>query len=167
MHTVTIFSAQDFERLDLVAPTRFQLRFPRAWQADPRLNPHAAAIDRETLAWLRAYGVGCTPAEAEALARCECGGYGGYSLPRAERPAAILVTQFIALWLFWDDVQVETETGWDLAEVIAALQGAPTRPGSSRYAAARYQSLKAVAGDEPLIAAVTTAAPPDLQRSAA
>jgi len=43
------------------------------------------------------------------------------------------VTQFISLWLFWDDVQVEEEQGWDIEEVVAALTDGRVGAGASRY----------------------------------
>src|SRR5215510_7679782 len=104
---VKIVSAQDFLRLELKAPASFELRFPQYWIAQPVQNRYAEAIERETLAWLAAYGIGRSSDEAEKLRKFNCGMYGGFSLPAANYRTALLVTQFISLWLFWDDAQVE------------------------------------------------------------
>jgi len=81
--------------------------------------------------------MGTEPDEAERLRRFDVGRYGGCSLPRAGFDAALLVTQYISLWLFWDDLQVEDELGWNESHVIQALHGEwkPAMSGS-RYLAA-------------------------------
>lgn len=66
---VEIIPASDFSKRNLFVPARFQLRFPRAWRPDCVANRYAAALERETIAWLRSYGIGCTPEEAEKLAK--------------------------------------------------------------------------------------------------
>ena len=59
--------------------------------------------------------------------------YGGYSVPLADFRTGVLVTEFIALWLFWDDVQVEEELGWSVDSIVAALAGHGCPAESSRY----------------------------------
>jgi len=132
-----IVPAAEFESLALEPPASFRLLFPRHWRATPVQNPYAAALERGTLSWLRDYEMGAEPAEAERLRRFDVGRYGGYSLPHAGFDAALLVTQYISLWLFWDDLQVEDELGWNVGHVIQALQGERPNAGSgSRYLAA-------------------------------
>jgi Terpene synthase family 2, C-terminal metal binding len=133
---VEIVSAQDFSGLEVVIPASFELRFPRCWIAQPVQNRYAVAIERETLAWLASYGIGRSCDEAEKLRKFNCGTYGGYSLPAANYQTALLVTQFISLWLFWDDAQVEEEDDFCIEAVLEALISATAPRAPSRYLAA-------------------------------
>jgi hypothetical protein len=134
MSNVRIVSSQEFSRIEgLIVPPSFRLIFPGGWRPRPLLNRYASAIERDTLAWLRSYGIGCRATEAERLRKFNCAMYGGYSMPIADYRAGLLVTQFISLWLFWDDVQVEEEQGWDIEEVVAALTEDRLGPSASRY----------------------------------
>src|ERR1041384_5336749 len=92
-----IMSAAELAALGLEPPAGYRLRFPEHWRATPEQNPYAAALERRTLAWLREYGMGAAPEEAERLRRFDVGRYGGCSLPRAGFEAALLVTQYISL----------------------------------------------------------------------
>jgi hypothetical protein len=136
MREIEIVSAAEFARRSVVVPPAFELRFPRCWRAQPVQNRYAASIEEETLRWLKSYGIGCTPEEALKLRAFECSSYGGYSLPLADFRSGLLVTEFIALWLFWDDVQVEEEFGWSTDSVVSALAGHVLSEPSSRYVAA-------------------------------
>jgi hypothetical protein len=134
--SIEFLSAAEFDARALSVPDSFSLRFPRHWRSTPLRNPEAARLERDTLSWLRGYDIGIDPAEAEKLRKFDCAGYGGYSLPQADYETALLVTQFISLWLFWDDLQVEEELSWDASAVVQALTE-PTAPRtSSRYVAA-------------------------------
>jgi hypothetical protein len=97
------------------------LRFPAHWRAQPVSNPQRDAIELGTLRWLASFEIGESPADREKLRKFECGNYGGYSMPRAPLAEALLVTQFISLWLFWDDVEVEDHTCWSIDDVVQAL----------------------------------------------
>ena len=109
-----------------------RLLFPAHWHANPIGNTAELAIERGTLEWLAKYGMGISPAEREKLRKFECGKYGGYSLPRAPLPEALLITQFISLWLFWDDVEVEDNTSWSIDDVAAAFTAGPS-PSANSY----------------------------------
>lgn len=131
-----LITAAELGRRDAVVPASFSLCFPRRWKPSPLQNRHAAAIGRETIAWLQQHGIGGSPAEAEKLAKFDCAMYGGYSMPLADEGRALLVTQFISLWLFWDDMQVEEEQDWDIEAVVGALTSAGPETHSCRYVAA-------------------------------
>jgi len=133
---VELVSAQDFSWLEVETPASFELRFPQCWIAQPIQNRYAAAIERETLAWLASCGIGLSHDEAEKLRKFNCGMYGGYSLPLANYQTALLVTQFISLWLFWDDAQVEEGDEFCIKTVLEAMTGAAEPSESSRYLAA-------------------------------
>ncbi len=132
---VQIVSAAEFARRSVVVPARFQLRFPPTWRASPVQNRYADAIERQTLCWLASHGIGTSADERDKLEKFQCGMYGGYSLPLADYHTGLLVTEFISLWLFWDDAQVEEDFGWTVDSVVAALTG-PTASPPSRYVAA-------------------------------
>jgi hypothetical protein len=108
---------------ELDVPETFRLRFPAHWAAAPRKNRFAQLWERETLDWLRGYDMGSSPREKERLRKFVCGDYGGYSFPLASYGGGLLVTQYISLWLFWDDMQVESELAWSVDDFVAALQG--------------------------------------------
>lgn len=132
---VQIVSAVEFARRSVEVPARFRLRFPSTWRASPVQNRYADAIERQTLRWLASHGIGNTAEERRKLQDFQCGMYGGYSLPLADHHTGLLVTEFISLWLFWDDAQVEEGFGWTVDAVVAALVGPCTRP-ANRYIAA-------------------------------
>ncbi|HEY0134280.1 MAG TPA: hypothetical protein VGB85_09375 [Nannocystis sp.] len=129
-----IVSAQEHQRSGRRALPSFGLRFPTRWRPAPLQNPHADAVERETLRWLAAHGIGVDADEREKLRQFNCAMYGGYSLPTSDYEETLLVTQFISLWLFWDDMQVEEHQDWDIDEVVRALDG--EAGSSSRYVAA-------------------------------
>jgi len=112
------------------------LRFPASWRHAPVKNRYASALEQSTLAWLSSYAIGGTAAEREKLRKFDCGAYGGCSLPGAPFTSALLVTQFISLWLFWDDAQVEDDVSWSIDDVVDALTVQLSHPPASRYIAA-------------------------------
>jgi hypothetical protein len=116
-------------------PTRYELRFPAHWCPRPVGNPAEAALERGTIEWLNAQGMGLESAEREKLRKFECGKYGGYSLPTAPLSEALIVTQFISLWLFWDDIEIEEHTAWSIDDVACALTSG-NAGGRGRYIAA-------------------------------
>jgi hypothetical protein len=134
MHSpIQVISAKEFASLRASALPGQQLRFPADWLSRPAQNRYSTAIERETLAWLESHGIGHSPAERDKLRKFDCGRYGGCSLPLAPYSTALLVTQFISLWLFWDDVQVEEDDGFSIEDVVDALSGAPARAPKNRY----------------------------------
>jgi hypothetical protein len=133
---VELVSARAFPTLDVEVPSSFALRFPEGWWSSPSCHPQADAIARDTITWLRTFGMGCDTVEATEVGKFDCAKYGGYSLPVADRARATLVTEFFALWLFWDDMQVEEEQGWDIEEVVRALTSRNAPSTTSRYVAA-------------------------------
>jgi hypothetical protein len=108
--------------------------FPPHWRAGS--NVHTPAVEVATLAWLKSHGIGLDVAEEHRLHKICCGNYGGYILPCASYDSLFVVTSFLTLWLFWDDVAVETEAGEDIDELVLALIGETLPPACSRYMAA-------------------------------
>ena len=118
-----------------LATIEHPLRFPAGWRADPIQNRYAEVIERETLRWLAAQGIGLTAEERERLRKFDCGKDGGYSLPCANYATALLVTRFISLWLFWDDMQVERDAAFSIDDVVRGLAEG-SAPACNRYVAA-------------------------------
>ena len=110
--------------------------FPEHWRSGSNVHTQAAA--EETLAWMKAHGMGQTPAEESRLRKFCCGQYSGYALPDASYPQYVLMTEFLTLWLFWDDYEVETEEWIAIDELVAAITGERLSAAPSRYTAAWY-----------------------------
>jgi hypothetical protein len=134
--SVQVIRAFEFSAREAMVPSAYRLRFPAHWRASPVQNRYFEAIERDTIAWLNRYGIGCRASEREKLRKFSCGMYGGYSLPLAAFSTALLVTQFISLWLFWDDVEIEDDVTWSVDDVVAALSASPSIKKTSRYVAA-------------------------------
>jgi hypothetical protein len=135
---VRILPAAEFSEVGTTIPAAFKLRFPSGWRARPVQNRYAQTIGRETLQWLSRYGIGKRPEEIEKLCKFACEAYGGYSLPLASYQTGLLVTEFISLWLFWDDVQVEEGLGFSTEDVVAALVESSPPRSTSPYVAAWF-----------------------------
>ncbi|HEV8549399.1 MAG TPA: hypothetical protein VGQ57_10230, partial [Polyangiaceae bacterium] len=86
-----IVTAGELSLSDAVVSPHYRLRFPASWRATPVGNRYSAALERETIAWLHAHGMGVSPQEREKLRKFGCGMYGGYSLPTAPFATALLV----------------------------------------------------------------------------
>ncbi|OHX14130.1 hypothetical protein BI347_11880 [Chromobacterium sphagni] len=84
---------------------RFDLHFPGHWRAPSGRNPCAAAMEQEVLDWFA--GLGCTAAELERVQGFSVSNYVGQPFPRLSRERTLLVGKFMAMWLLWDDIQVE------------------------------------------------------------
>jgi len=130
--------AAEFSATGATIPAEFALRFPARWRAHPVQNRYARSIGRETLQWLSRYGIGKRPDEIAKLCKFACEAYGGYSLPLADYQTGLLVTEFISLWLFWDDVQVEEGHGFSTEDVVAALVDSSPPRSKSCYVAAWF-----------------------------
>ena len=133
---VTIVSASEAAGKYAAAPAKYRLRFPPGWRPNPIGNRYSSALERDTVAWLNAHGMGKSDREREKLRKFDCGMYGGYSLPTAPFATALLATQYISLWLFWDDVEVEEDDGFGIEDVVAALAGTLGAKPTSRYVGA-------------------------------
>jgi terpene synthase-like protein len=124
------------ESMDLRPTSVPRIVFPEHWRSGS--NVHAQDAAATTLAWMKSHGMGQTPAEERRLRKFCCGQYSGYALPHASYPRYLLMTEFLTLWLFWDDYEVETEQGIAVDELVAAITGERLPAGASRYAAAWY-----------------------------
>ena len=88
---------------------------------------------------MKARGMGCTPEEESLLEKFCCGHFSGYALPYTNYAQYLTITQFLTLWLFWDDYEVETEERSSTRELSAAITGERLSPGASRYNIAWYE----------------------------
>jgi hypothetical protein len=99
---------------------RLSLTVPRSWRSPVHVSPHAAAAEDATLAWFES--LGCSPAELERAKRFDIGGYVGIPFPTLDLDQTVRIGKYLALWLLWDDVDVEgLHNGWRIesADVLA------------------------------------------------
>lgn len=122
---------------------RLCLTVPRRWRSPVHVSPHAAVAEDAVLAWFEA--LGCSPPEIERAKRFDIGGYVGIPFPTLDLEPTVRIGKYLALWLLWDDVDVEElHCGWriDAADVLA---GRP-RPGLTRFDAGWWQLMREFCG---------------------
>lgn len=107
------------------------LRYPEAWAT--RLSPHAAAMERRTLAWLRQRGVVHDRETSERFERLSVGEYANWPFAMATAARAEVITKFLALWIFYDDAIEEADDGQARAIHEAIRAGSPTAPTGDRH----------------------------------
>ncbi|MEA2704135.1 MAG: hypothetical protein QOD63_2080, partial [Actinomycetota bacterium] len=119
--TLAIVSRPDAEAL--VPPGhRFDLVYPATWRSPyPDGNIYSAAFESATIDWLGRFGLVTDERDLETVRKFSCGRYGGYSSPRSSFRDGLLLTQYVSLWLFWDDRVVEEGLGWSVNDIVAAL----------------------------------------------
>jgi hypothetical protein len=111
--------------------------FPDHWRAGA--NVHTDAATEEAIAWMKAHGMGCTPEEEDLLQKFCCGHFSGYAVPYTNYGRYLIITEFLTLWLFWDDYEVETAERAATGELYAAITGERLPAGASRYITAWYE----------------------------
>lgn len=114
-----VVSADDARPLPRRRSPRLRLSVPAHWRSPVQISPHAAAANEQILAWFGE--LGCSSKEIEH-ARCfDIGGYVGIPFPQLDLDATVRIGKYLALWLLWDDVDVEAlSEGWRIgaAEVL-------------------------------------------------
>jgi hypothetical protein len=119
---VTLVSKEDARGLATLAPHKLRLLFPSHWRSPyPTGNIYIEAFERCTVDWLNRFDLLKEEHDRETIRKFSCGMYGGYSSPRANFRDGLLVTEFVSLWLFWDDRVVEGGTRWSIDEVLSAM----------------------------------------------
>ena len=85
------------------------LHYPDSWAVRP--NPLADELARRSHSWLRQRGVINTPADDEKFHKLSVGEYANWPFPFADEDRAEVITNFLALWIFYDDVIEEADDG--------------------------------------------------------
>lgn len=115
-----------------VAPLRSRrctvnLHYPDSWAVRP--NPMADELARRARNWLRQRGVITTAADEDKFHNLSVGEYANWPFPFAEEDRAEVITNFLALWIFYEDILEEGGDGQSAA-VLDAIRGLPAPAGS-------------------------------------
>jgi hypothetical protein len=107
---------------EIVTAGRSRLLYPSHWQS-PYLkgNRYADLFERCTIEWLTRFGLIATPDDAQTIKEFECGLYGGLSSPGSSLRDGLLITQFVSLWLFFDDRVIEDSSAWSLDDLVSSM----------------------------------------------
>jgi terpene synthase-like protein len=126
--TGTHQAALGFKRL----PNNFQatsplsgeasLNYPEAWVVP--LSPLAREMEYRAEAWLREREIIHDPAGAEKFHKLAVGEYANWPFPCSDPKKAEVITKFLALWIFYDDVIEEADDGQQ-GLILQAIRGDP------------------------------------------
>lgn len=112
------------------------------------MNPYASLVEKRTIAWLEERGLVENEQHAKLLRDTDIGGYGGYAVPMASLEACLEFTQFISLWLLWDDVEIEVfveQRSFNIDDWGRLMAGAHPIKGRSKFASAWWDLVQRVA----------------------
>jgi hypothetical protein len=101
-----------------------KLHYPGAWFAPLEQHPDALVIEERTIAWMRGLGL-FSHASQEAVTRAMCPRfYGACPASMLSFDAALLFTQYVTMWLLWDDEAAECAASFDELEAdFLAMSG--------------------------------------------
>jgi len=102
--------------------TEVSLRYPKSWVV--AMNPLAKEMERRTELWLRKHGVIKDRAGEEKFRKLAVAEYANWSFPHADAERAEVLTKFLSLWIFYDDVIEEGDDGQQ-EKIFAAIAGQP------------------------------------------
>lgn len=94
-------SSQEIQKISLV--------YPREWAVP--LNPLAKEMESRALLWLKNRGVIYDRATEEKFLKLSVGEYANWPFPLADAERAEIITKFLALWIFYDDLIEEQDDG--------------------------------------------------------
>jgi hypothetical protein len=112
----------------LLNKEQLYLLYPSSW--GPTLNPYADLAKKATSDWLRARGAVNTHT-IRLMEDMRPDLYGGYPYPSANFEHLTTLTEFLTLWMLFDDLAVEgsdkywREHGLSLEDYTIALRGGP------------------------------------------
>jgi len=98
------------------------LVYPNSWIVP--LSPLAHEMSRRTELWLRERGVIHDEESSEKFRKLAVAEYANWPFPQAEAARAEVITKFLALWIFYDDVIEEKDDG-QRAKIFQAIAGRP------------------------------------------
>lgn len=102
--------------------TEVALNFPRSWVVP--LSPLAYEMQDRAERWLRDRGVIHDEAGAEKFVKLAVAEYANWPFPTAPAEQAEIITKFLALWIFYDDVIEEADDGQQ-ERIFEAIAGRP------------------------------------------
>jgi hypothetical protein len=116
------------------APGRSRLLYPVHWQSPyPQGNRYTDLLERGTIEWLTRFGLITTPEDAQTIQEFECGLYGGLSSPASNLRDGLILTEFVSLWLYFDDRVIEDSEAWSLEDPVAFTGTQPAFKGPSGF----------------------------------
>lgn len=98
------------------------LRYPSTWVV--AMNPLAREMERRTELWFREHGVIHDEAGAEKFRKLAVAEYANWAFPSAPVERAEVLTKFLSLWIFYDDLIEEGDDGQQ-EKLFAAIAGRP------------------------------------------
>ena len=108
------------------------LCFPAAWVVAP--SPLAATMEARARDWLIRRGVIVTPDDAEKFRLLAVGEYANWPFPHAPADRAEIITRFLSLWIFYDDViEEQGEAALDALHAAIRGQACPPPPEESPH----------------------------------
>lgn len=106
---------------------QLELQYPQAWFAPREQVPRAEDIEEQTIDWMRDLGLLQDSAQTAVVRAMWPRVYGGCSGSTLGYDAALLFTQYVTMWLLWDDEVAESSTGMKALEPhVDAMAGAKT-----------------------------------------
>jgi len=107
---------------ELLEPGRPRLLYPAHWQSPyPQGSRYATLFERGTIDWLTRFGLIVTAEDRQTIDEFECGLYGGLSSPTSNLRDGLLLTQFVSLWLYFDDRVIEDSSAFNLDDPVASM----------------------------------------------
>lgn len=110
----------------LRSPRHVFVSYPRTWVVE--LPSHTRAVERAALTWLRERGVVHDARSERVFELLSVGEYANWPFATAPADRAAIITKFLSLWIFYDDVIEEAGEG-RVACVEQAVAGVLT-PGT-------------------------------------
>lgn len=110
-------------------PIELALEYPTSWYAP--VNPRACRTEQRALAWLVERGVVGDAVGRKTFEKLDVGRYGGSPFPFAGDRESDLITRFLSLWIFYDDLLEERDDGLEASLEDALLGRSETRPEGS------------------------------------
>ena len=99
------------------------LFFPETWAVP--LGPLAREMETRAEHWLRDRKIIHDEAGAEKFRKLAVGEYANWPFPGSDPDKAEVITKFLALWIFYDDVIEEADDGQQ-SLILQAIRGNPT-----------------------------------------
>ncbi len=121
-HTATSYKALRLfqKEQDLKHIPSFKLFYPAHWIAP--LSSHAKNMEKQARAWLQENHILEGKEMEEKFEKLNVGEYANGPFPHAEPSRAVVITKFLALWIFYDDLIEEEEDGLE-ASLFKAIAG--------------------------------------------
>lgn len=115
-------ASEGFVRERAAGTVRLPLRFPTTWAV--ALPGHAPEMAARAEEWLRVRGVVRDEASARKFAELAVAEYANWPFATAAAAEAEVITAFLALWIFYDDVLEEADDG-QRVRICDAIAGRP------------------------------------------